>query len=389
MDNSGNSSVLYYFTGSHDGYNPISCFYYGNDLFVICINGTINNGALSTIDLNGIITTQIEFYNDINGGVPYYIYHDPTSTSNFYILCWGGGSTENGCILSVNFSYSSGIVINSVNNIYNCSQNDSFGYLIDIVKNTIDNFLYVICNYGGEYGNGGYFRLNTDGSQFQILHQFETIDGVYPQAIATDNTYSYIGSPYGGLNGNGNIYKINTQFQESHIYGKFHIYNQLITTNYSNSCFGINNQNPLYSLDISGSININGGLIVTDYVNGNVNINGNLNVPNNIYSNFFGPVFVPSDYRIKTNVEKLHISEGFDTLNPVSYFNTKTNRQDMGFIAHELQDVYPELVNGVKDGTETQTINYIGLIPICVKEIQSLKEEIIKLKQEIEQLKRT
>ena len=142
-------------------------------------------------------------------------------------------------------------------------------------------------------------------------------------------------------------------------------------------------------MDISGSININSGLIVTDYVNGNVNINGNLNVPNNIYSNFFGPVFVPSDYRIKTNVEKLQVSHGFDSLNPVSYFNTKTSRQDIGFIAHELQDVYPELVNGVKDGNETQTINYTGLIPVCVKEIQNLKEEIVKLKQEIEQLKRT
>lgn len=390
IDSIVNSGVLYNFTGGVDGYNPTSLFYDSNNLFVICINGTTNKGAFSTFDLgSNSITTQIEFINDIYGGTPWNIYLDPTNNSNFYILSWSGGSTNNGCILSINFTYYFGvIIINTTTNIYNGYEHDTFNYNTAIVKNTIDGFLYVVCCYGGEYQNGGYFRLKPDGSQYQILHHFDILDGVYPSILVTDNIYSYIGSSAGGLNGNGNIYKINTNFQESHIYGNINIYNELITTNYTTGCFGINNQNPLYSLDISGSININGGLIITDYVNGNLNINGNVNATK-FYGNFYGEFHIPSDYRIKTNVEKVQVDLEFDTLNPVYYFNTKTNRQDMGFIAHEIQEIYPELVTGVKDGDETQTVNYIGLIPICVKEIQNLKEEILKLKQEIEQLKRT
>ena len=47
----------------------------------------------------------------------------------------------------------------------------------------------------------------------------------------------------------------------------------------------------------------------------------------------------------------------------------------MGFIAHELQEHYPFLVTGVKDGPETQSVNYIGLIGLLTKEIQQLKAD--------------
>jgi hypothetical protein len=48
----------------------------------------------------------------------------------------------------------------------------------------------------------------------------------------------------------------------------------------------------------------------------------------------------------------------------------------MGFIAHELQEQYPFLVTGEKDGTQNQSVNYTGLIPILIKEIQELKERV-------------
>jgi hypothetical protein len=59
--------------------------------------------------------------------------------------------------------------------------------------------------------------------------------------------------------------------------------------------------------------------------------------------------------------------------------NKITKQQDIGLIAHELQEIYPELVTGEKDGTETQTINYIGLIPVLINEIKTLKNEIVTL----------
>ena len=90
---------------------------------------------------------------------------------------------------------------------------------------------------------------------------------------------------------------------------------------------------------------------------------------------------LPSDYRIKENIISLDSTFIVDTLNPVTYFNKKTYKQDMGLIAHELQEVYPFLVNGVKDKEELQSVNYIGLIPLLIKEIKELKQRVKMLEE--------
>jgi hypothetical protein len=38
--------------------------------------------------------------------------------------------------------------------------------------------------------------------------------------------------------------------------------------------------------------------------------------------------------------------------------------------------VYPELVKGIKDGVDYQSINYSGLIPLIVKELQEMKTKM-------------
>ena len=71
-----------------------------------------------------------------------------------------------------------------------------------------------------------------------------------------------------------------------------------------------------------------------------------------------------------------------DKLRPVSYLNTVSNKQSMGLIAHELQEEYPFLVDGEKDGATNQSVDYIGLIAILIKEIQDLKAILKKNKIE-------
>ena len=95
-----------------------------------------------------------------------------------------------------------------------------------------------------------------------------------------------------------------------------------------------------------------------------------------------GSFDIYSDYRIKENVLSLVDDSSFivDNLRPVTYKNILSGKQDMGFIAHELQEQYPFLVSGEKDGTEKQSVNYIGLIALLVKEIQELKQDIKILK---------
>ena len=108
-------------------------------------------------------------------------------------------------------------------------------------------------------------------------------------------------------------------------------------------------------------------------------INGDLNVSGNAYAN---GVILTSDYRIKDIIETLDDSDSYsvDDLNPVKYFNKKSGKEEIGFIAHEVQEVFPCLVTGEKDGPGLQTLNYIGLIGILTKEIQLLKAEVAALK---------
>jgi hypothetical protein len=78
-----------------------------------------------------------------------------------------------------------------------------------------------------------------------------------------------------------------------------------------------------------------------------------------------------SDYRIKDNVRQ--ITNTIDELRPLSYFNRLSGKEEMGIIAHELQEHFPFLVNGEKDGKDYQSVNYTGLIGLLVKEFQEIK----------------
>ncbi len=96
-----------------------------------------------------------------------------------------------------------------------------------------------------------------------------------------------------------------------------------------------------------------------------------------------GSYATSSDYRIKTNIMELDETYNVDNLRPVKYFQTQINREKYGLIAHELQEHYPDLVIGEKDGAELQRVNYTGLIAILINEIKRLKLELTKLEIEI------
>jgi hypothetical protein len=122
--------------------------------------------------------------------------------------------------------------------------------------------------------------------------------------------------------------------------------------------------------------------------------NNSNNTSNNVYCNnvyalsavYANNIALTSDYRIKENVKVLDNQFKVDYLNPVTYTNKQTKKQDIGLIAHELQEYYPELVTGEKDGSETQSVNYIGLIPVLINEIKNMKTEIKDLKNNNQKL---
>lgn len=166
--------------------------------------------------------------------------------------------------------------------------------------------------------------------------------------------------------------------------------NNIVSTLYntSNSLFitqnvGQPNSYINFESDISGNIVIYGNLVVTENetVLGLLNANGGIVTPSGSFqvvsSNSIDVYLLNtiSDHRVKENVQELDDSYTVDNLVPVTYKNKQTQKQDIGLIAHEVQKVYPILINGEKNGEKLQSINYNGFIPILIKEIQELKRE--------------
>jgi len=104
----------------------------------------------------------------------------------------------------------------------------------------------------------------------------------------------------------------------------------------------------------------------TLYVYGQIYATGNVVAAN---------VSITSDYRIKTAVRDFSTDTiTVDNLRPRFYHNEVTGRDEVGFLAHEVQESYPFLTSGEKDGEHRQTLNYQGIIGILVREIQELKQ---------------
>lgn len=104
---------------------------------------------------------------------------------------------------------------------------------------------------------------------------------------------------------------------------------------------------------------------------GNVSIGGDLVVT--------GEVTAYSDKRLKTDIQSL---DNRGLLNPVSY--TKDNKRQIGFIAQEVQEVYPELVT---ESNGYLSLNYQQLTAVLSSQINNLYSLINELKLEISRLK--
>jgi hypothetical protein len=125
------------------------------------------------------------------------------------------------------------------------------------------------------------------------------------------------------------------------------------------------------------------GTIILSGTSAGIGVAGNINAGGTIAATTFNAT---SDYRIKDNVLPLTSTFIVDNLRPVHYYNKISKGNDIGLIAHELQEHYPNLVSGEKDGENYQSVNYIGLIPILINEIQTMKKEIKKLREELDEL---
>lgn len=171
-----------------------------------------------------------------------------------------------------------------------------------------------------------------------------------------------------------------------------------------------------YGAGVYGSTSWDNGCSVpglyAGYFNGIVGITEELEVPEITADAIIAEVITtPSDYRLKENVKSVDSGtlSGIMNMNVVEYNYIETAEEAVsydlsdtatvstasmarsreispapvqkhyGFIAQELQEIYPDLV--VEDKEGFLGINYLEIIPLLVRSIQELKAEVNTLRE--------
>ena len=108
--------------------------------------------------------------------------------------------------------------------------------------------------------------------------------------------------------------------------------------------------------------------IVPVYINSDLYVNGS--------------IYNPSDRILKDNIQEIDESKEklLNNLEP-KIFNYKEdpNKKHYGFIAQDMEKIFPELVKDSDFGYKT--INYLELIPLLVLKINAMQKEIDELKE--------
>jgi uncharacterized repeat protein (TIGR03803 family) len=116
------------------------------------------------------------------------------------------------------------------------------------------NTLFGTASSGGSSGNGTVFRLDTDGTDFTNLHSFTTSsrgfpstnsDGYYPQAgVVLSGNALYGTAVYGGVFGRGTVFKVNT---DGAVFTNLHSFTALVSSTNSDGAL------PFAGLVLSGN----------------------------------------------------------------------------------------------------------------------------------------
>jgi len=112
----------------------------------------------------------------------------------------------------------------------------------------------------------------------------------------------------------------------------------------------------------------------------------NLYIPGDIYCT---SVVTTSDINLKQDVSLIPVDTTDKLMNlkpsSFSFKNDLSNNIHYGFIAQDLENDYPELVqnNPNKMYNNLKSINYLEIIPLLVHKIQLMQKEINELKEKV------
>ena len=114
------------------------------------------------------------------------------------------------------------------------------------------------------------------------------------------------------------------------------------------------------------------------YFNHNSSYVGGLN-----YTNTATALATSSDQRLKENIADADDAGSKIDAIQVRKFDWKedNSHQEYGFIAQELEQVFPYAVHTAQNEMQTKGVDYASLVPMMLKEIQSLRNRVAQLEE--------
>jgi len=198
-------TTLHSFTGS-DGRGPYGSLVLAGNVFygTAGFGGSNNNGTVFAINTDGTAFTNLHYFNGNDGRVPS---AELILVSNrLYGTTYSGGSNNKGAIFGINTDGT------GFTNLYNFSatvsgiNSDGSGMQGGLIL--WSNKLFGTPTFGGSAAGGTIFSINTDGTDFTNLHNFDS-QGYPDSSLISSGNVLYGTSSGGGDFGAGAIFTIN------------------------------------------------------------------------------------------------------------------------------------------------------------------------------------
>lgn len=220
-------TVLHNFTGFGDGGQPDGgLIFSSNTLYgTASLGGGLNNGGVVfKVNAHG---TEFTILHDFEGvtGPPYTNSGGSNpyakllfSGGTLYGTSGNGGGSGKGAVFKINADSSGFTNLYSFSSTANAApygNDDGANPTADLVLS--DNVLYGTASAGGAAGNGTVFRVNTDGTGFGVLHDFNSTNvlieassfGSHPYTgLALSEEVLYGTASSGGSSGLGTLFKV-------------------------------------------------------------------------------------------------------------------------------------------------------------------------------------
>ena len=204
-----NYSVVTHFAGG-DGANPYANLTFsGSTLYgTTAGGGSSGNGTVFTVNTDGSDYTVLKEFSGNDGANSFGGLI--LSGTTLYGTTTYGGSSGNGTVFSITadgtvfanlYSFPAKDLNTSTNSV---GANPNGGLVLS------GTTLFGTTDSGGSYDYGTVFSVNTDGSGFTVLKEFNGDDGAYPnESLVLSGATLYGTAQGGGASGNGTVFSVN------------------------------------------------------------------------------------------------------------------------------------------------------------------------------------